>query len=102
MIRSTPLFVTINLVGAICALVGLTISIVSPSTGALFPNWITGALCLLIFASCAYQIFMRLSGREIPLAWWARGKTDRQIWIVKGVVLTVLAIVALAIIFYPR
>lgn len=59
----------------------------------------------LLFGSFVYNLIMQLSGRPRPIARWARGMTDRQLWLLKGILLAVLAVVAILIVlfrFIPR
>jgi hypothetical protein len=59
----------------------------------------------LIFGNFVYNLILELNGRPRPIARWARGMTGRQLWLVEGILLAVLGVVAIVIIlarFSPR
>lgn len=101
MIRDTRTYVVVNAVGALTSLLLVALWAISPPRDSLFPTWLLIGLAAFSFGTFVYQIIMRLTGRPVPLAWWARGKTDRQIWTVKCVVLACLAVVIVLVFYRP-
>jgi hypothetical protein len=102
MIRDTRAFVAVNAIGALSALYLLVLWIVRWPARSLFPAWFLAGCAALMFGSFLYNVIMKLRGGPVPVASWARGMTNRQLWLVKGTVLIVIAVVALAIIFVPH
>ena len=99
-IRDTRTYVVVNVVGALISLFLVALWAISPPRHELFPTWLLIGLAAFSFGGFVYQIIMRLTGRPVPLAWWARGKTDRQIWTVKYVVLACLAVIVIVLVLY--
>jgi len=95
MIRDTRLFIATQVVGLLACIMSLTLYSLRPPTNELFPAWLLiGAIVVALFAFI-YNIFMKATRRPMPLAFWARNKTDRQLWTIKGsIFLGLLAIVA--------
>ncbi|HEX3672269.1 MAG TPA: hypothetical protein VHT92_11255 [Candidatus Cybelea sp.] len=103
MIRDKRLYIAVNAVGAASAAFALVIWTAFPSRHSLFPQWFLVGDALLLLGFFIYNVVRRMRGPIEPTG-WARNLTDKQIWTVKGVVMSVLAVVALCIIFYavPR
>lgn len=102
MIRDTRAFVAINAVGALSSLLLVVLWITAPSPHSLFSTWLPMGTALVSFGCFVYMTCLKLSGRPIPTARWARGKSDRQLWTIKGVIIGALLVVSLVIIFYPK
>lgn len=102
MIRDTRAFVAVNAIGALSALYLLVYWAVHRPAQSLFPWWILAGSAAVMLGAFLYNMIMKLSGRPLPIAPWARGKSDRQLWLIKGIVLVVGVAIALAIIFAPR
>lgn len=100
MIRDARTFVAVNVIGALASLFLIASWTISPPKRPLFPAWLLILLGVVMLCGFVYQIVMRLSGRPVPVASWARAKTDRQIWTVKLVVLASLTAAAIAMILY--
>jgi len=84
MIRDKRTWIAVNAVGAVAALFVLISWSFRPPTHELFPPWFWQADAAFIFGAFIYNIVRRLRGPIEP-APWARGMTDRQLWIVKAV-----------------
>jgi hypothetical protein len=99
MIRDKRLFIAINAVGVAAALLLLVRWTAFPSPHSLFPQWFMVGDALLMFGYFIYNIVRRMRGPIEPSG-WARNLTDKQIWTVKGVVMSALAVAVFVIIFY--
>lgn len=100
MIRHTPTYVATSAVGAIAALMMLIIYVVSPPTKPFFPLWFAIGIAALLLGWFIYNIYMRLSGRQIPRFAWERKLSDSELWTIKVIVLGGLAVGTALIIFY--
>lgn len=101
MIRDTRAFVAVQMIGALASLYLLINWSVNPQLHTLFPAWFLIGLAAFMFASFVYQIVMRLTGRQVPLAPWARNMSDRQLWIMKAILLIAAVVIAVVFIFVP-
>lgn len=99
MIYNNRLYVAINAVGALCAVVVLVLLAVYPPTHPVFPIWLQYALGALLFGTFIYQIVRRLKyGRPMPDAFFKRF-TDRELWFMRGIVFLVgLLVIAVTLI----
>ena len=88
MIRDKRTWIAVNAVGAAAALFVLVSWSLRPPTHGLFPPWFLFADAVFIFGVFIYNIIRRLRGPIEP-ARWARGMTDRQLWIAKGILVAV-------------
>lgn len=99
MIRNTRALVAVNAIGALAALFLLVLWALSPPEHSALPKPLLIGIEAFLFGYFVYNIVMRLSGRPVPGGRWTLGMSDRRLWLVKGILLAVLAIVAIAIIF---
>lgn len=86
MIRDKRVWIAVNAVGAAAALYVLISWSLRPPTHELFPPWFWQADAAFVFGAFIYNIVRRLRGPIQP-ARWARSMTDRQLWIIKGVLI---------------
>ncbi len=100
MIRDTGTYIATQTVGVLASLMLLFIWSISPPTHPLFPVWFLIGIAVFMLGSFSYNIYMRLTGRPIPRASWARHLTDGQLWTIKAVLMAALAVIALVIIFH--
>jgi len=89
MIRDKRTWIAVNAAGAAAALFVVISWLYSPPTHLWFPAWVWQADIALVFGGFIYNIVRRLRGPIEP-ARWARNITDRQMWIVKGVLTAAL------------
>lgn len=103
MIRDKRLFIVVNGVGAASAVLMLVTWTASRSPHSLFPQWFMVGDALFLLGYFIYNIIRRMRGPIEPTG-WARNLSDKQIWTVKGVVMSVLTVMVFVIIFYgvPR
>jgi hypothetical protein len=103
MIRDKRAFIAVNAIGAAATLFALILWTISPPTHAIFPPWFLWMLEAFVFASFMYNIVRRLRGPIEP-ARWARGMTDKQLWITKGLFIVALIGITYAIVIWgvPR
>jgi hypothetical protein len=99
MIRDTRTYVAINVVGALAALFLLAFWAISPPSHPLFPVWLLIGLAAFSLGGFVFQIIMRLTGRPVPLAPWAHNMTDRQLWIMKSILIAALVVITCVVIF---
>lgn len=103
MIRDKRTGIAVNAIGAAAALFLLISWSISRPTHALFPQWLLLTDAALLLAFFIYNIVRRLRGPIQP-ARWARNMSDRQLWIVKGIVIVVVISVTFVFIAlrFPR
>ena len=89
MIRDKRTWIAVNAVGAVATLFVLISWLFSPPTNLWLPAWFWQADMALVFGGFIYNIVRRLRGPIEP-ARWARGMTDRQLWITKGLLIVVV------------
>ena len=88
MIRAKRTFIAVNAVGAAATLLVLISWSLRPPSSVLFPPWFWRADAAFVFGWFIYNIVRRMRGPIEP-ARWARGMTDRQLWIAKGLIIAV-------------
>lgn len=94
MIRDKRTWIAVNAVGAAAALFMLITQSVFPSPHPLVPHWFLLADAVLLFGLFIYNIVLRLRGPIEP-ARWAHNMSDRQLWIIKSILMLVVIGVAL-------
>jgi hypothetical protein len=88
MIRDKRTFIAVNAVGAAATLLVLISWSLRPPSSLLFPPWFWRADAAFVFGVFIYNIARRMRGPIEP-ARWARGMTDRQLCIAKGLLIAV-------------
>lgn len=103
MIRNRRTWITVNVVGTVAALFVLISWLVRPPNPGLLPPWFWQADAAFIFVVFLYNIVRGLRGPIEP-APWTRRMTDRQWWIVKGLLIVVVigGVFAFTILYVPR
>jgi hypothetical protein len=97
MIRDKRTWIAVNTVGAAAALFMLISWSAFPPAHPVFPRWFLLADAAVLFGLFIYNIVRRLRGPIQP-ARWARNMSDRQLWIIKGILLVVVIGFALVVV----
>jgi len=98
MIRDKRAFIAVNVVGATCGAFMLGLQLMHPLQHSVFPRWLNLALPILMTAGFVYNIALRLRGPIQPSR-WARGLSDPQLWLLKGVLAAGVALATVLVIF---
>lgn len=99
MIRDKRAYIVVNAIGAASAVFLIVMWTAFPSPHSFLPQWFLVVDGLFLLGAFIYNIIRRMRGPIEPTG-WARNLSDRQIWTVKGVVMSVLLVAVFVIIFY--
>jgi hypothetical protein len=98
MIRDTRLYLAMNAIGALAALLVVASSLAISRTHPSLSLWLSVGVSLTLLCYFLYKTFLALRGRPIEITPGARGMTERQLWLVKGA-LAAVAAAALLLLF---
>jgi Ca2+/Na+ antiporter len=97
MIRHKATYIAINAVGAAATASSAILIYLNPSPHPTAWYWVSVALSAIVFAAFLYNIARRMKGPIEPSG-FMRHLSDRQLWLVKGTLLLVVAVIAIVII----
>ena len=98
MIRDKRAFIAVSLVGVASCVFALCLQLLFPYQHSVFPRWLNVALLIFITGGFLFNIVLRMHGPIQPVR-WARGLSDPQLWLIKGV-LAAGAVIASVLLIY--